>query len=108
MVSSISRSRLQFAGRKQKWERIVSGSDFKGHREFDRFSMREIAFIAQRDSFYTASVSETGGPMSSIAAGLTAFSRSSMIERSPSSITVVIANISAPEIWQRTTGHACF
>jgi predicted pyridoxine 5'-phosphate oxidase superfamily flavin-nucleotide-binding protein len=58
----ISRSRLQFAGRKQKWERIVSGSDFKGHRKFDRFSMREIAFVAQRDSFYTASVSETSWP----------------------------------------------
>jgi predicted pyridoxine 5'-phosphate oxidase superfamily flavin-nucleotide-binding protein len=37
-------------------------SDFKGHREFDRFSMRETAFIAQRDSFYMASVSETGWP----------------------------------------------
>lgn len=37
-------------------------SDFKGHREFDRFSMREAAFIAERDSFYMASVSETGWP----------------------------------------------
>nr|AGU10897.1 Pyridoxamine 5'-phosphate oxidase [uncultured organism] len=37
-------------------------SDFKGHREFDRFSANEIAFIAERDSFYIASVSETGWP----------------------------------------------
>ncbi|MGO7203249.1 pyridoxamine 5'-phosphate oxidase family protein, partial [Rhizobium ruizarguesonis] len=37
-------------------------SDFKGHREFYRFSMRDTAFIAQRDSFYMASVSETGWP----------------------------------------------
>lgn len=37
-------------------------SDFKGHREFDQFSARETAFIAQRDSFYMASVSETGWP----------------------------------------------
>ncbi|TZG32444.1 pyridoxamine 5'-phosphate oxidase family protein [Agrobacterium sp. B1(2019)] len=37
-------------------------SDFKGHREFDRFSAREVAFIAERDSFYMASVSESGWP----------------------------------------------
>ncbi|MBX4864053.1 pyridoxamine 5-phosphate oxidase [Rhizobium bangladeshense] len=37
-------------------------SDFKGHREFDRFTAQEAAFIAQRDSFYMASVSETGWP----------------------------------------------
>lgn len=37
-------------------------SDFKGHREFDRFSSREAAFIAERDSFYMASVSEAGWP----------------------------------------------
>lgn len=37
-------------------------SDFKGHREFDRFSANETAFIAERDSFYIASVSETGWP----------------------------------------------
>ena len=37
-------------------------TDFKGHREFDRFRAEETAFIAQRDSFYMASVSETGWP----------------------------------------------
>jgi uncharacterized protein len=36
--------------------------NFKGHREFDRFTDNEIAFIAGRDSFYMASVSETGWP----------------------------------------------
>jgi hypothetical protein len=37
-------------------------TDFKGHREFDRFRAEEIAFIAERDSFYMATVSETGWP----------------------------------------------
>jgi predicted pyridoxine 5'-phosphate oxidase superfamily flavin-nucleotide-binding protein len=36
--------------------------DFKGHREFDKFRPNEAAFIAQRDSFYMATVSETGWP----------------------------------------------
>jgi hypothetical protein len=36
--------------------------DFKGHREFDRFGENEAAFIADRDSFYMATVSETGWP----------------------------------------------
>ncbi|RWX76097.1 pyridoxamine 5-phosphate oxidase [Neorhizobium lilium] len=37
-------------------------SDFRGHREFDRFTENEKAFIAERDSLYVASVSETGWP----------------------------------------------
>lgn len=37
-------------------------TDFKGHREFDRFTNNEAVFIAERDSFYIASVSETGWP----------------------------------------------
>jgi hypothetical protein len=36
--------------------------DFKGHREFDRFTENEAAFIADRDSFYMATVSQTGWP----------------------------------------------
>jgi predicted pyridoxine 5'-phosphate oxidase superfamily flavin-nucleotide-binding protein len=36
--------------------------DFKGHREFDRFTENEAAFIANRDSLYMATVSETGWP----------------------------------------------
>jgi predicted pyridoxine 5'-phosphate oxidase superfamily flavin-nucleotide-binding protein len=35
---------------------------FKEDRESDRFTAHETAFIAQRDSFYIASVSETGWP----------------------------------------------
>jgi uncharacterized protein len=37
-------------------------ADFKGNRESDRFTEDEAAFIAERDSFYLASVSETGWP----------------------------------------------
>ncbi len=37
-------------------------SDFQGHRAFDRFTDNEVAFIAERDSFYIATVSETGWP----------------------------------------------
>ncbi len=37
-------------------------SDFPGDRAFDRFTAAEQAFVAARDSFYLASVSETGWP----------------------------------------------
>ncbi|QNQ11143.1 pyridoxamine 5'-phosphate oxidase family protein [Sphingomonas alpina] len=37
-------------------------TDFKGNRAFDRFTDNEAAFIADRDSFYMATVSETGWP----------------------------------------------
>jgi uncharacterized protein len=37
-------------------------SGFRGERAFDRFTDVERAFIAQRDSFYMATVSETGWP----------------------------------------------
>lgn len=37
-------------------------SDFPGHREFNRFSDNEAGFVAARDSFYMATVSETGWP----------------------------------------------
>ena len=36
--------------------------DFKGHREFNKFTQAEAQFIAQRDSFYMATVSESGWP----------------------------------------------
>ena len=36
--------------------------DFKGDRTFHRFTAGEAAFIAARDSFYMATVSETGWP----------------------------------------------
>ncbi|MCR3916740.1 pyridoxamine 5'-phosphate oxidase family protein, partial [Klebsiella variicola] len=35
---------------------------FTVHRDFDRFTDNEAAFIADRDSFYIATVSETGWP----------------------------------------------
>lgn len=37
-------------------------SDFKRHRAFDRFTENEATFIADRDSFFLATVSETGWP----------------------------------------------
>ena len=37
-------------------------STFKGDRAFDRFTPAEAAFISLRDSFYMATVSETGWP----------------------------------------------
>ena len=37
-------------------------ADFKGDRKFDHFDERAAAFIAARDSFYMASVSENGWP----------------------------------------------
>ena len=43
-------------GSRQMWEH------FKGHRTFDRFTDNEVAFIAERDSFYMATVSESGWP----------------------------------------------
>lgn len=35
---------------------------FRGNRAFDHFTANEAAFLAERDSFYMASVSETGWP----------------------------------------------
>lgn len=43
-------------GSRAHWE------DFQGNRAFDRFTPAEADFIARRDSFYLASVSETGWP----------------------------------------------
>src|SRR6202451_2877934 len=37
-------------------------ADFKGDRAFDRFTEAEAEFIAARDSFYMATVSESGWP----------------------------------------------
>ena len=35
---------------------------FRGHRDFDRLTPNELEFIASRNSFYMATVSETGWP----------------------------------------------
>lgn len=48
--------------------------DFKGHREFDQFTGNEAAFIGERDSFYMATVSETGWPYVQHRGGRRAFS----------------------------------
>ena len=37
-------------------------ANFDGDRTFDRFTPAEAAFIAERDSFYMATVSESGWP----------------------------------------------
>jgi predicted pyridoxine 5'-phosphate oxidase superfamily flavin-nucleotide-binding protein len=37
-------------------------TDFKGKRAFDRFTEAEMQFVAARDSFYMATVSESGWP----------------------------------------------
>ena len=37
-------------------------TNFKGHREFDRLGTDEIAFIADQDHLYMATVGETGWP----------------------------------------------
>ncbi|MEP9355404.1 pyridoxamine 5'-phosphate oxidase family protein [Xanthobacter sp. KR7-65] len=55
-VTPSVRAAQQEMGVRELWE------DFKGNREFDRFTPREAAFIAERDSFYMATVSESGWP----------------------------------------------
>jgi hypothetical protein len=75
-------------GSREMWEK------FKGHRTFDRFTDDEVAFIAERDSFYMATVSETGWPYVSIAAAQPASSRCSMRKRWASPIFAVICNTS--------------
>ena len=47
--------------------------NFKGDRDFSRFTTAEIEFIAARDSFYMASVSETGWPYVQHRGGPTGF-----------------------------------
>src|SRR5262245_38566067 len=37
-------------------------ADFKGNRAFNRFTEAEVQFIAERDGFYLATVSESGWP----------------------------------------------
>jgi len=57
LVSTPSVRAAQAAnGSREMWEK------FKGHRTFDRFTEDELVFIAARDSFYMATVSETGWP----------------------------------------------
>jgi len=78
------------------------------HRASDSFTESELAFIAARDSFYIASVSETDWPMSSIAVGRRAFSKPSTTRRWLSPTTGVTANISAPATSPHTTEPVSF
>jgi predicted pyridoxine 5'-phosphate oxidase superfamily flavin-nucleotide-binding protein len=41
-------------------DRLWTGREL--HRDFDRFTPQEVQFIGERDSFYMATVSETGWP----------------------------------------------
>ena len=43
-------------GSRELWERL------SGDRAFDRFTEHEVAYIEARDSFYMATVSESGWP----------------------------------------------
>ena len=47
--------------------------DFKGHRAFNRFTADEAEFLAGRDSFYMATVSESGWPYVQHRGGPTGF-----------------------------------
>ena len=51
---------VRAAQAEQGSDRLWVGRDF--HRDFNRFTANEQAFIAARDSFYMATVSETGWP----------------------------------------------
>ncbi|GGE06011.1 phosphatase [Aureimonas endophytica] len=55
-VTPSVRAAQQSMGADHHWQ------GFAGHRAFDRFTENEAAFIAARDSFYMATVSETGWP----------------------------------------------
>jgi predicted pyridoxine 5'-phosphate oxidase superfamily flavin-nucleotide-binding protein len=44
------------------WAAIAFTRTSRGGRAFDNFTPNEVSFIAQRDSFYMATVSETGWP----------------------------------------------
>ena len=62
MVSSRSRQHPASKLRRRRTAAARSGQNFKGKKENDRFTAAEAEFIATRDSFYVASVSETGWP----------------------------------------------
>ncbi|WP_349263182.1 pyridoxamine 5'-phosphate oxidase family protein [Steroidobacter sp.] len=55
-VTPAVRAIQQQLGVAEMWE------NFRGKRDFDRFTEREVRFIAERDSFYMATTSETGWP----------------------------------------------
>jgi hypothetical protein len=86
-------------------DRIWQG--FQRRREFDRFTENEAAFIADRDSFYMATVSETDGLTSSTGEDRVASSSSSMMARSRSPTIAATGNTLVPAISRPTDGLAC-
>jgi uncharacterized protein len=56
LSSASVRAAQEAYGSRPMWE------NFKGHRQFDRFTENEAAFIAARDSVYMATVTEDGWP----------------------------------------------
>jgi uncharacterized protein len=83
-------------GSRDMWEH------FKGHRTFDRFTDNEAAFIAERDSFYMATVSESGWPYVQHRGGPSGFIRVLDAGRWPSRTFAATANTSAPVTSVRT------
>ena len=77
--------------------------DFKGHREFNRFTENEAAFIADRDSFYMATVSETGWPYVQHRGGPRGLLKVVDQHSSPSQTIGATANTSAPATSRLTT-----
>ncbi len=69
--------------------------NFKGHRESDAFTRDEIAFIAERDSFYMATVSQTGWPYIQPRGGPPGFLKVIDAKTRPLPIIAAIANTSA-------------
>ena len=83
-------------------------SDFRGHRAFDRFSDNVAGYIAERDSFYIATVSETGWLLRAIPRRPAWFSESARrAHRSRSPTTAATGNTSAPAMSAPMTAPAC-
>ncbi len=91
-VTPSVRAAQQEMGASHLWE------DFKATARSIASTPNEAAFISARDSFYMATVSEPGGPISSIAAVRRASSSSSTSARWLSRIIVATVNISASAI----------
>jgi uncharacterized protein len=84
-------------------EAYRSGS--KGAGRFDRFSDAEAQFIAERDSFYMATVSETGWPYVQHRGGPPGFLRLIDDRTLPSRTSEATDNISASATSQSTTAR---
>ena len=79
-------------------------SEGRGDRSFDRFTAAEAAFIASRDSFYLATVSETGWPYVQHRGGPPASCVCWTIGHWPSRIFGAIGNTSPSGTSRQATG----